>query len=315
VNQRWFEVIYVEFGVIVHGGAWDIPDEVVDDHLKGVSQACQTAYNILQVGGTAIDAAEQSVMYMENDSTFDAGRGSFVNQNAEVEMDAIIATENFQIGSVCAIQNVSNPIQVARLVRDRTDHIFLAGKGASQFAYKQGIKFVTPEELLVGRELERYYAIKKKKEFKAKDAFKPKSNGLGTVGAVCLDKKGRIAIGVSTGGTPFKKPGRVGDTPIWGAGGYVDTGGGAAATGYGEDIMRVLLTKRAIDYVHAGKTSQDAASQAISDLSEKVNGYGGVIVLTSDGIGLAFNTPRMAYSYHLASEKQHTGIENKKYMR
>jgi beta-aspartyl-peptidase (threonine type) len=299
----------VEFGVIVHGGAWDIPDEVVDDHLKGVSQACQTAYDILRNGGNAIDAVEQGVMFMENDPTFDAGRGSFVNQYAEVEMDAIIATENFQIGSVCAIQNVSNPIQVARLVRDQTDHILLAGKGASQFAHEQGVKFVKPEELLVGRELERYYAIKQKKSFKPKNAFKPKSDGLGTVGAVCLDQNGKIAIGVSTGGTPYKRAGRVGDTPIWGAGGYVDNGVGAAATGYGEDIIRVLLTKRVIDYVSVGKTSQQAAHQAISDLSHLVKGYGGVIVLNPDGVGLAFNTPRMAYSYHMASEKQHTGIE------
>ena len=299
----------MDFGVIVHGGAWDIPNEVVNDHLKGVSRACQIAYNILRNGGPAIDAVEQSVISMENDPSFDAGRGSFVNQHAEVEMDAIIATENYQIGSVCAIQNVSNPIQVARLVRDQTDHVLLAGKGASQFAHEQGIKYVIPEQLLVGRELERYYAIKQKKEFKAKDAFKPKSNGMGTVGAVCLDQNGNIAIGVSTGGTPFKRAGRIGDTPIWVAGGYVNKGVGAAATGYGEDIMRVLLTKRVIDYVLAGKTTQKAAHQAIMDLSHQVNGYGGVIVLNSNGVGIAFNTPRMAYSYHIASDKQHTGID------
>lgn len=207
----------LKFGVIIHGGAWDIPDDAVNDHLKGVSYACNLAWSHLNNGGSALNAVEKAVTSLEDDSTFDAGRGSFVNQLGEVEMDAIIATADHKLGSVCAIQNVKNPIKVARLVMEKSKHVMLVGKGATSFAREHGIDSVTPEDLLVGRELERYHKIKIIDNYEPKDSFKhkrDKGQGMGTVGAVCLDKNGDLAIGVSTGGTPFKKPGRVGDTPL-----------------------------------------------------------------------------------------------------
>ena len=291
----------MEYGVIVHGGAWNIPDKVVDNHLNGVKLACEAAYLILKEGGTAIDAAEKCIQIMEDDATFDAGKGSFVNKKGEVEMDAIIATDDFKLGSVCAVQNVKNPIKLARLVMEKTKHVMLAGEGAHLFAKKEKLELCSPEELLVGRELERYYESKGLKTYESKESFRldkdEKTNGMGTVGCVCQDKEGRIVIAVSSGGTPFKMAGRVGDSPLWGSGGYVEPIGGAVATGFGEDLIRILATRQTVDYIRQGLSVQEAAEKTISDLHTKVEGLGGIIALTKEGIGLAFNTPRMAYAY------------------
>jgi beta-aspartyl-peptidase (threonine type) len=302
----------MKYGVIVHGGAWNIPDKVVDNHLNGVKKACKAAYLILKDGGKAIDAAERCIQLMEDDSTFDAGKGSFVNQLGEVEMDAIIATDDLKLGSVCAVQNVKNPIKLARLVMEKTKHVMLAGEGAYLFAKDEKLELCSAEELLVGRELERYYEIKGLKSYESKESFRSdsddsddpddsdidqKTNGMGTVGCVCLDKEGGIVMAVSTGGTPYKMAGRVGDSPLWGAGGYVEPIGGAVATGFGEDLIRILATRQTIDYIRQGLTVQEAAEETINDLHTKVDGLGGIIALTKEGIGLAFNTPRMAYAY------------------
>ena len=300
----------MRFGIIIHGGAWDIPDVAVQDHLHGVREACLLGHNLLDSGKSALDVVDACISLMEDNSTFDAGIGSFLNINSEVEMDAIIASDEFKIGSVCAIQNIKNPIKVARLIMETSHHIMLVGNGALQFAREHGVPEVSPEELLVGRELQRYLSLVKKATVDIKDSFRKvntKKNGLGTVGCVCLDKTGHLAIGVSTGGTPFKQPGRVGDTPLWGAGGYVEPVAGSAATGYGEDLIRILATRQSIDYVKAGYNLQQAAELVIKDLSN-IDGYGGIILLSHDHIGLAFNTPRMAFAYQLENESMHVGI-------
>ncbi|OHB75980.1 MAG: hypothetical protein A2Z34_01660 [Planctomycetes bacterium RBG_16_59_8] len=299
----------ITYGVIVHGGAWNIPDEAVDDHRRGVAAALGKAHALLAAGGAALDAVEIAVALMEDDPTFDAGRGAFVNSAGEVELDAIIAVSDRRLGAVCAVQNIRNPIRLARRVMEKTPHVMLAGKGANLFAREEGIAECRPEDLLVGRELERYHAIRNMSSFEPKDAFR-KPQGMGTVGCVSLDKSGRIAIGVSTGGTPHKRSGRVGDTPIFGCGGYVEEMGGAAATGFGEDIIRILMTRQAIDYLKQGHDPMKAASQAVDDLG-KVGGLGGVILLCRQGYGLAFNTPRMAFALRIEDSPAVVGIEPK----
>ncbi|MHA2296447.1 MAG: isoaspartyl peptidase/L-asparaginase [Candidatus Hodarchaeales archaeon] len=299
----------------MHGGAWNIPDDVVDDHLNGVRAACKLAYGIMHEGGKAIDAAEACVALMEDDPTFDAGTGSFVNSIAEVEMDAIIATDDLHIGAVCAVQNIRNPVKLARLIMDKPNYVMLAGKGANIFARDQGILECQPEDLLVGRELERYLAIKQMKDFEPKDAFRSsrfgndERKGTGTVGCVCLDLRGSLAVAVSTGGTPHKRPGRVGDSPLWGSGAYVEKIGGAAATGYGEDLIKVLVTRQVIDYIRSGHDAQLSAECTIKDLAAKTGGLGGLIVLNPVGPGVAFNTPRMAFAYQLNHDELVSGIE------
>jgi beta-aspartyl-peptidase (threonine type) len=298
----------MKFGVIIHGGAWDIPDELVQEHIKGVNEACRRASSLLSDPEVkAVDVAEMAVILLENNPVFDAGKGSFVNQEAEVEMDAIIATDGYKIGSVCAIRNIPNPVKIARYVMEKTDHVMLAGNGANLFASEMGIKELPAQDLLVGRELERYYAIKQKKDFQAKDSFRKNkdSSAMGTVGCVCLDQNGGIAVAVSTGGTPFKKVGRVGDTPLWGSGAYMESSiGGVAATGYGEDLIRILVSKTTIEYLKTGLTIREATNRIINTLDSSINGLGGVIGLTPNSIGLAFNTPRMAFAY----QKENKGI-------
>jgi beta-aspartyl-peptidase (threonine type) len=286
---------------IVHGGAWDIPDDLVDAHRNGVQQALVIGWNILSSGGSAVDAVEKSVNFMEDDPTFDAGRGSFVNSIGEIELDAsIMDGTTFRAGAIAAVQNIRYPISLARVIMDKSEHILLAAQGAVRFAEEHGITQCSKEDLLVGRELERWKGIQNsKKSTSTKDAFRKKTPH-DTVGAVAVDRNGVIASGTSTGGTPNKYPGRVGDSPLIGCGTYADSSvGGASCTGWGEAIIKVVLAKTVIDLMdYNGGDSAAAAMQAIQHLEKKADGFGGVIVLNKNGApAVAFNTPRMARAY------------------
>ncbi|MDD5571380.1 MAG: isoaspartyl peptidase/L-asparaginase [Bacteroidales bacterium] len=286
--------------LIVHGGAWDIPDDVVKAHCNGVRKALSIGWKVLTSGGTAEEAVERTIMYLEDDPTFDAGRGSFVNAIGEIELDASIMNgTSYRAGAVAAVQNIRHPISLVRLIMNNSEHIFLAGDGAARFAKEHGINQCRSEELLVGRELERWKELQKKKGFLTKDAFHKKGPG-DTVGAVALDSYGTIVAGTSTGGTPKKYPGRVGDSPLIGCGTYADSRiGGVSSTGWGESIIRVVLAKTVIDIMeNNGNLPHEAALKGIDILHSKVDGLGGVIVLNKDGVpAVAFNTPRMARAY------------------
>jgi beta-aspartyl-peptidase (threonine type) len=286
---------------IVHGGAWDIPDDLVEAHRNGVRQALAIGWNILMNGGSAVEAVEKSVNFMEDDPTFDAGRGSFVNSIGEIELDAsIMDGTTFRAGAIAAVQNIRNPISLARVIMDKSEHILLAGRGAVRFAEEHGITRCAKEDLLVGRELERWKEIQRsKKSTSTKDAFRKKMPH-DTVGAVAVDCNGVIASGTSTGGTPNKYPGRVGDSPLIGCGTYADSSvGGASCTGWGEAIIKVVLAKTVIDLMeYNGGDPAAAAKQAILRLEKKADGFGGVIVVNNSGVpAVAFNTPRMARAY------------------
>ncbi len=259
-------------------------------------------WEVLKRGELAIDAVEMAVNCMENDPTFDAGRGSFLNSNAEIELDvAIMEGKNLLAGSVAAVKNIAHPISLARKVMERTQHVLLVGSGANEFASSIGFPICAVEDLLVGRELERWRILKKKRDFKVRDVFEHHDahHMTDTVGCVAIDSHGNIAAGTSTGGVPNKRSGRVGDTPIIGSGLYADNEScGVSATGWGESIMRVVLAKTICSLVEAGLSAQRAAEKGIEVLERKVNGLGGVIVIDRDSrIGFAYNTRRMAYAY------------------
>ena len=202
---------------IVHGGAWDIPDEEVPGHLNGCSVAAQIGWSILQQGRSALDAVEAAMRSLEDDPAFDAGKGAWLNSAGEVELDAIIMNgTTLDNGAVAAVQHVRNPISLARLVMERTPHSLIAGTGAERFAQAQGIPLCDESELLTGRELERWRMIKAQQGFSVAEAFGGQPHG--TVGAVARDVHGHIATGTSTGGTPNKLQGRVGDSPLIGCG-------------------------------------------------------------------------------------------------
>jgi beta-aspartyl-peptidase (threonine type) len=254
----------------------------------------------LKQGGSALDAVEAAIRSLEDDPAFDAGRGAWLNSTGEVELDAIImdgATLNN--GAVAAIQHVRNPISVARRVMEHTSHSLLTGLGAEHFAQAQGIPLCGESELLTGQELERWKTIKAQQDFKVEVAFGGSDHPHGTVGAVAFDVNGHLAAGTSTGGTPNKLQGRVGDSPLIGCGCYADDfSAGVSATGWGESIMKVVLCKTVCDFVAQGHSAQVAAEKAIGVLTDRVHGLGGVIVIDRTGrIGLAFNTPRMARAW------------------
>lgn len=297
--------------LVVHGGAWDIPDDLVDAHKAGVQQAVKAGWAILSKGGTAVEAVEKAIMVMEDDETFDAGTGSFINMAGEVELDAsIMSGKKFQAGAVASVQHVKNPICLARKIMEGSEHILLVGMGATRFAREHGIKICSQDDLITNRELERWREIQGRKNFVTKDAFRRKKVPVDTVGAVAIDNHGNIASGASTGGTPNKYPGRVGDSPLIGCGTYADNEiGGVSTSGWGESLIKVVMAKTVIDLMtHNGGDPGQAAEDGLKILVRKTEGYGGIIALNNEGrIGIAFNTPRMARAY-LTSEMRTTFV-------
>lgn len=293
-------------GIIVHGGAWAIPDRMVEAHLEGCRVAAEEGGRVLEEGGPAMDAVEAAVRVMEEDPTFDAGRGSFLNREGIIEMDAVIMDGSvLKAGSVAAVRNILHPVTLARKVMEHTDHVMLVGEGANIFAAEVGIDATPEEELLVGRELERWKALRQDPKFRARVIFEPPrsphpwdSPG-DTVGAAALDRNGDMAAATSTGGTPKKRMGRVGDSPLVGAGAYADNLTGAvSATGWGEPIIMSCLSRRVLEFIERGMAPSAASASALGELMDRHEGRGGVILITPDGTMTAdFNTPRMAYAF------------------
>lgn len=289
--------------LVVHGGAWKIPDDEVKNHLTGIKRALETGWGILHRGGSALDAVEETVAGMEDDPTFDAGKGSVLNTDGSVEMDAsIMDGKTFDAGGVAALRNFPNPIRIARKVMEKTEHILLAGPGCEAFAREQGFHQVPIEELLTTRELKRLERLIRDRKFRTPHAFGRKR---GTVGAAAMDIDGNLAAATSTGGTPKKIPGRVGDTPLIGCGTYAENGVGAVScTGWGESIMKVMLAREVIENIRSGCDAQAASIKSIETLHTRTSGLGGVICVDGRGrIGMMFNTPRMARGYFRAGMK------------
>lgn len=283
--------------LIVHGGAWNIPDAMDADHLNGVYQAISQTYPLLQKGISALDAVEQAVKILEADPTFDSGRGAFLNELGEIELDAMIMEgKNLDFGAVSAVQNLLHPVSLARKVMEETEHCYLTGKGAQRFAKRMGFEELPPEALLTARELAFYEKIKNQPSFRTHHPFEFRPSD--TVGAVAMDKDGNLAAATSTGGTARKLQGRVGDSPIAGAGAYADNLSGAtSATGWGESIMRVLLSKTVCD-LFLSHSAKKAATLGIEVLKNRVQGLGGIIGINKDGdYAFAYNTPKMAFAY------------------
>ncbi|MFH0971354.1 MAG: isoaspartyl peptidase/L-asparaginase [Candidatus Micrarchaeota archaeon] len=276
--------------IVIHGGAWVIAEDEIEAHKREMTRALKIASDILSAGGPAIDAVEKSICSMEDSGVFDAGRGSVLNKEGEVEMDAQIMCGDLKAGAVAALRNYPNPISVARKVMEKTPHMLLAGKGAYLFAEQNGFRQL-PMDSFISKKEKTIFATKK-------------DPGFGTVGCVALDKQGNLASGTSTGGTRNKMFGRVGDSPLIGCGGYCDSEtGGASATGHGESFMKILACKTACDYLKTEKTAQDAANKTLHLLEKRTNGKGGIILLRKDGdIGIAFNTPQMARGYALGEK-------------
>jgi beta-aspartyl-peptidase (threonine type) len=282
--------------LIVHGGAWDIPKELVDEHRLACRAALLEGWAVLQAGGHALDAVERSIRSMEDNPGVNAGTGCVLNAEGRAQLDAsIMEGAQLRAGAVAAVETIRNPISLARLVLD-SQNVLLVAEGAVRFAREAGVEECDNESLIVERERRLWQAWRKEHELRAAGSGARRGD---TVGAVALDSRGNIAAGDSTGGRPFKHPGRVGDCPLVGCGIYADNGiGGAACTGVGEDITRVVMAKYAVDLLERGETPREAAAHAVGLLKKKVDGRGGVILVNRAGdVGFAFNTAHMAYAY------------------
>jgi beta-aspartyl-peptidase (threonine type) len=283
--------------IIVHGGAWDIPPDLQEAHREGVRRAAEAGWAILAAGGSARAAVEAAVVVMEDDETFDAGRGSYLNADGQVELDAgFMDGADLQVGAVAGVQFIRNPIRLARAVMEESEHVLLIANGAERFAHKHGFAICDLTDLAVPREFERWQKLLYDRTYSARKSF---DHATGTVGCVALDEDGHIAAGTSTGGVPNKMPGRVGDVPMVGCGFYADDEfGGASCTGWGEAIAKVNLARLSLHYVQQSGDPRAAARQAIQVLDKKANGLGGVILLSPRGDpGWFCNTPHLAYAY------------------
>jgi L-asparaginase / beta-aspartyl-peptidase len=276
-----------------------MPDDAVVAHERGIRAALKAGWDALERGGSAVDAVEAAVTVMEDDDTFDAGRGSFLTRDGRVQMDALLMQgKDLRTGGVACVERLRNPIQAARLVLDESPHVYFVGVGAEKFAAQHGMRLVDNTELIVPRERERLMAFQKAEAAGGVDTtFSGDMESHDTVGAVAMDAEGNLAAGTSTGGTLSKAPGRVGDSSLIGCGCYADNESAAVSlTGWGEPIMKLVLGKWAVDRVASGATPQKAASEAIAYLYKRLGGHGGMILMGPDGsVGLAHNTPRMAW--------------------
>jgi beta-aspartyl-peptidase (threonine type) len=279
--------------LIVHGGAWDVPDELYESCRLGAGRAVERGWKILASGGSALDACEQAIIELEEDPVFDAGIGSHLNRDGVAQLDAILMDGvSLKSGAVASVERIRNPIQLARLILQTSEHMLLTGYGAEQFAREHGFPLCDPSIFKIATELDRW------------TQRSAGSVRMGTVGAAAIDLQGNLAAGTSTGGTFYKYPGRVGDSPLVGCGCYADNAAAAvSSTGNGESIMKVVLSKAANDLVATGHSAQQAADAAVAILSRRTNGRGGLIVVDRNGgVGSAFTTKNLVRAFKTSDD-------------
>ena len=292
------------YAIIVHGGAGNIRSKDPERIEIGIKKAVEAGLDVLKKDGRSIDAVEAAVKVLEDDPTFNAGTGAVLTFDGEVEMDAAIAYgPNLDFGAVAGVKNIRHPISLAKKVMEKTDHVLLAGNGANDFAKLMGFEPHDPTTQERKKQWEKY-----RKQFingdykdwpKLRKLFQEHPEFLhGTVGAVAVDSHGETAAATSTGGVFLKFLGRVGDTPIPGAGTYATPNGAASSTGLGEGMMRVLITKVAADFLRMGLDAPHAAEAVMNYLDNTVGTEAGIIMVDRHGeIGFAHNTPDMPYAY------------------
>jgi len=292
------------YSIIVHGGVGAVSHDKEKAVIAGVRGAVIAGSDVLGSSGSSLDAVEAAIKVLEDNPLFNSGTGSVLTFDGEVEMDAAVAYgPALGFGAIAGIKNIQHPISLARMVMEKTDHVLLQGSGAQEFARMMGIAPHNP----VTEERRNQWRKYREKFLRGDAGDWPKLKALmkehpeflhGTVGAVAMDEKGSVTAGTSTGGVFLKLLGRVGDTPLPGAGTYATKFGGASSTGLGESMMRVLITKTACDFMRMGLDAQGAASGAVNMLSNILGTEAGIIVVDNQGgVGFAQNTPQMVHGY------------------
>ncbi|MAQ15527.1 MAG: hypothetical protein CMN30_12120 [Sandaracinus sp.] len=281
--------------VVTHGGAGRVGADRLDAHVAGVARAAEAGLAVLEAGGTALDAAQRAVEAMETDPLYNAGTGGSLTEAGTLELDASLMEGAFlRGGAVCCLPPFEHPVALARALLEDGRHVMLAGEGAARFAAAVGIEASTPEAMITESAKAR---LEGWREGRVGEGWAG-----GTVGAVVCDAGGHVVAATSTGGTVGKRVGRVGDTPILGAGTWADDRTGACScTGIGEAILRFGLARTVCEGPEA--SAQDAARVALRAFEARVSGEGGVIFVRPDGtVGIARNTETMSHAIARAGE-------------
>lgn len=312
-----------DFVIAIHGGAGvrgrdDMSQELEAEYRATLRASLQAGYTVLEAGGDSVSAVEAAIRVMEDSHLFNAGKGSSFNSAGVNELDASIMNgANLNAGAVAIIQKVKNPITAARHVMEASPHVMIAGEGALQFAREQGLEIVAPHYFFTER---RWNSLQRRLEQGTEYGKSPTSNDgetagvfgkptildeshvpelFGTVGAVALDRHGNLAAGTSTGGREGKHPGRVGDSPIIGAGTYAKNSTlAASSTGLGEYVIRVGGTKTMSDLIEYRKYTLDEATNAVRKIIEDMGGSIGVVAVDAKGnVSMPFSANGMYRGY------------------
>ena len=291
-----------ECAMVVHGGAGTILREEMtrerEQEYRGkLSQALQAGQKILDGGGSSLDAVEAAIVVMEDSPLFNAGKGAVFNSQGEHELDAsIMEGAGLKAGAVAGVRKIKNPIRAARAVMEKSPHVLMSGDGAEEFAQEQGIEFVEPDYFFDQKRWEQLQKARGEKRQALDHSLFRDEEKFGTVGAVALDRKGNLAAGTSTGGMTNKKFGRVGDSPIIGAGTYADNRTCAVScTGHGEYFIRTAAAHEVSALMaHKEWKIQRAVDEVIHKQIGGLGGSGGAIALDARGnVAMSFNTPGM----------------------
>lgn len=307
------------FAIVIHGGAGTIlkknmTDEQEKAYQEKLQEALDSGYAILKNGGSAIDAVEKAIVVMEDSPLFNAGKGAVYTNAATNELDASIMNgKTLNAGAVSGVRNVKNPIKLVRLVMEESEHVMLSGKGAEDFAKQYKIEMVDSAYFYNEHRLKQLNKIKDSEKIQLDhsdnddeqgDITELKDSKFGTVGAVALDKHGNLAAATSTGGMTNKKFGRIGDSPIIGAGTYANNATCAVScTGHGEFFIRnVVAYDVAALMEYRNLSLVDAANYVVNEKLVKLGGDGGLIAIDKDGnIAMPFNTKGMYRAYKKAN--------------
>ena len=278
------------FGIVIHGGAGSfsgLDENAINSYESGVVKALSAGYKVLEQGGSSLDAVTTAIVILEDLPLFNAGKGSVYTEMETQEMDSsIMDGKSGKGGAVAGVSKVKNPVLLARMVMDKTEHVMLIGSGAEKFAEEIGIELVDPSYFYSEKNLKR---VRKSKA----------DEKLGTVGAAALDQSGNLAAATSTGGRTNKMTGRVGDSPILGAGTWAQNGLCAVSgTGHGEYFMRLLTAADVCKLMEYSNLSLEESTKIVVNKLTVIGAEGGIISIDSDGnISTQFNTKGMARGY------------------
>ncbi len=294
------------YSIAIHGGAGTISKanmspEQEKSYLSALDSALTIGETILKSGGTAMDAVEQTIVFLEDCPLFNAGRGAVFTHEGKNELDASIMDGSTQkAGAVGAVMTVKNPIRLARAVMDKSEHVFLTGRGAEQFAKETGVELIDPKWFYTPSRWEALQKVKAEEAAKSGAIYENTDYKFGTVGCVALDAKGHLAAGTSTGGMTNKRWNRLGDSPIIGAGTYAsDDACAVSCTGHGEFFIRYVVAFDVWAHmVYKGLSLGDACQEIVHKKLVEKGGEGGLIAVDKDGnVSLPFNSEGMYRGY------------------